>query len=208
ASSRTHDQPDCRHRQRRTRTARRRRGVRSRPHLHDDARCQETRLDGHHLGHARLVREKCHQPHRDHGVDLRPIFRRMKKVFIKTYGCQMNERDSEAVAAMLRERGYAIASSELDADVVLLNTCSVRDLAEQKALGKMSMLAHLKRQKPELILGYMGCMAQSRGAELLQNPAVDLVVGTQRFHHVPEYLDQLTGRAGCPQPAVEGESTR
>jgi tRNA-2-methylthio-N6-dimethylallyladenosine synthase len=124
----------------------------------------------------------------------------MKKVFIKTYGCQMNERDSEAVAAMLRERGYSVASSEFDADVILLNTCSVRDLAEQKALGKMSMLTQLKRQKPGLILGYMGCMAQSRGAELLQNPAVDLVVGTQRFHHVPDYLDQLIASEDLEQP--------
>jgi tRNA-2-methylthio-N6-dimethylallyladenosine synthase len=116
----------------------------------------------------------------------------VKKVFIKTYGCQMNERDSEAVAAMLRERGYAITRSEGDADVILLNTCSVRDLAEQKALGKMSTLTHLKRCKPELVLGFMGCMAQSRGAGLVnKQSAVDLVVGTQRFHHVPDYLDQI-----------------
>jgi tRNA-2-methylthio-N6-dimethylallyladenosine synthase len=111
----------------------------------------------------------------------------------------MNERDSEAVAAMLRARGYGITGSESDADVILLNTCSVRDLAEQKALGKMSTLAHLKRSKPELVLGYMGCMAQSRGASLAEDqPAVDLVVGTQRFHHVPDYLDQLLGRSGLP----------
>jgi tRNA-2-methylthio-N6-dimethylallyladenosine synthase len=103
----------------------------------------------------------------------------------------MNERDSEAVAAMLRDRGYAISNSEDEADVILLNTCSVRDMAEQKALGKMGMLSHRKRNKPELVLGFMGCMAQSRGSELLQNPAVDLVVGTQRFHHVAEYLDRL-----------------
>jgi tRNA-2-methylthio-N6-dimethylallyladenosine synthase len=115
----------------------------------------------------------------------------MKRVYIKTYGCQMNERDSEAVAAMLRERGYAITGSEVDADVILLNTCSVRDTAEQKAVGKMGMLTRRKRRKPELVLGFMGCMAQSRGAELLQNSAVDLVVGTQRFHHVPDYLDRL-----------------
>jgi tRNA-2-methylthio-N6-dimethylallyladenosine synthase len=119
----------------------------------------------------------------------------MKKVYIKTYGCQMNERDSEAVAAMLRERGYAIIPSELDADVILLNTCSVRDLAEQKAIGKMTTLAHLKRRKPDLVLGYLGCMAQSRGSELVEKQsAVDLVVGTQRFHHVPDYLDQIFTR--------------
>lgn len=116
----------------------------------------------------------------------------MKKVFIKTYGCQMNVRDSEAVAALLAQRGYAIADSEDDADAILLNTCSVRDLAEQKALGKMTALAGRKRAKPTLRLGFMGCMAQSRGAELArQLPALDLVVGTQRFHHMPEYLDRL-----------------
>ncbi|MGD1017829.1 MAG: tRNA (N6-isopentenyl adenosine(37)-C2)-methylthiotransferase MiaB [Verrucomicrobiia bacterium] len=121
----------------------------------------------------------------------------MKRVYIKTYGCQMNERDSEAVAAMLRARGYDIAPSERDADVVLLNTCSVRDLAERKAVGKMDLLGHLKERKPDLVLGYMGCMAQSRGASLAEKQsAVDLVVGTQRFHRVPEYLDEIFAREG------------
>ena len=141
----------------------------------------------------------------------------MKRVYIKTYGCQMNERDSEAVAAMLRERGYAVTNSEYDADVILLNTCSVRDAAEQKAVGKMGMLAQRKRKKPELVLGFIGCMAQSRGSELVKKlPAVDLVVGTQRFHRVPDYLDRLiarpaaenTGRAGWPQPADVGTLRR
>src|SRR5260221_4177378 len=115
----------------------------------------------------------------------------MAKVYIRTYGCQMNERDSEQVAQMLIARGHAITANAEDADIVLLNTCSVRDLAEQKALGKMSLLAHRKKQKPNLILGYMGCMAQSRGAELLENPAVNLVVGTQKFHKVADYLDDM-----------------
>ncbi|MGD0016544.1 MAG: tRNA (N6-isopentenyl adenosine(37)-C2)-methylthiotransferase MiaB [Verrucomicrobiia bacterium] len=128
----------------------------------------------------------------------------MKKVFIKTYGCQMNERDSEAVAAMLQARGYAITDSENDADVILLNTCSIRDLAEQKALGKMRLLANLKRQNPDLVLGFIGCMAQSRGERLLkEQPAVDLVVGTQKFHRVPEYLDRLIAR-----PTVTGSANR
>ena len=135
----------------------------------------------------------------------------MKKVWIKTYGCQMNERDSEAVAAMLSARGYAVARSERDADVILLNTCSVRDVAEQKAIGKMSELADLKRHRPELILGYLGCMAQSRGATLTdRQPAVDLVVGTQKFHKVPEYLDRLlaAGEVNCGSavPGATGNS--
>jgi len=132
----------------------------------------------------------------------------MKKVFIKTYGCQMNVRDSEAVTALLRNRGYEIAIQETDADIILLNTCSVRDLAEQKSIGKMTGLAHAKKYKPGLILGYMGCMAQSRGAELLKLPAVNLVVGTQKFHHLPDYLDQLTGRASRPAPAANAETPR
>jgi tRNA-2-methylthio-N6-dimethylallyladenosine synthase len=116
----------------------------------------------------------------------------MKKVFIKTYGCQMNERDSEAVAALLVARGYELSGSERDADVILLNTCSVRDLAEQKALNKMAAMAHLRRRKTGLVFGFLGCMAQSRGAALVElQPHVDLVVGTQKFHHLPEYLDQL-----------------
>lgn len=121
----------------------------------------------------------------------------MKRVYIKTYGCQMNVRDSEAVAAMLRGRGYEITSSESNADVVLLNTCSVRDLAERKAVGKMDVLAYRKNRKPDLVLGYMGCMAQSRGASLAEEQsAVNLVVGTQRFHRVPEYLDEIFARDG------------
>jgi tRNA-2-methylthio-N6-dimethylallyladenosine synthase len=124
----------------------------------------------------------------------------MKRVYIKTYGCQMNERDSEAVAAMLRDRGYSITGSEGEADIILLNTCSVRDMAEQKALGKMSTLAYRKKQQPELILGYLGCMAQSRGEELLKNRGVNLVVGTQKFHKVADYLDQIVASEDLARP--------
>ena len=117
----------------------------------------------------------------------------MPSVFIKTFGCQMNERDSEAVAAQLVAKGYALAASEHVADVVLLNTCSVRDMAEQKALAKMTHIAGLARKSGrEPILGSMGCMAQSRGKQLVEAlPDVDLVLGTQKFHRAAEYLDEL-----------------
>ena len=117
----------------------------------------------------------------------------MPSVYIKTYGCQMNERDSEAVAAQLLARGYSLAASEKVADVILLNTCSVRDMAEQKAAGKMQNLAaQTRRDRPEVVLGMMGCMAQSRGALLLEQlPDVDLVVGTQKFHRTADYLDDI-----------------
>ena len=117
----------------------------------------------------------------------------MPSVFIKTYGCQMNERDSEAVAAQLVAKGYAIAKSEANADVVLLNTCSVRDLAEQKAINKMrNLIGTARKDKPGQIVGFMGCMAQSRGQELIDKlPDVDLVLGTQKFHRAAEYIDEL-----------------
>ena len=104
----------------------------------------------------------------------------MPKFFIKTYGCQMNERDSEQVAHSLMARGYERVVHEAEADVVLLNTCSVRDMADQKALGKMGMLGRMAKERPNVVFGFLGCMAQARGAELLKNlPHVDLVVGTQ-----------------------------
>lgn len=117
----------------------------------------------------------------------------MPSVYIKTYGCQMNERDSEAVAAQLMAKGYVMAPSEAVADVVLLNTCSVRDMAEQKALNKMeNVAAQMRRQRPNAVLGFMGCMAQSRGRELIERlPDVDLVLGTQKFHRAAEYVDEL-----------------
>jgi len=104
----------------------------------------------------------------------------------------MNERDSEAVAAMLRGRGYRIVESEDDCDVLLLNTCSVRDAAEQKAIGKAANVLNKRKKNPDFVLGILGCMAQNRGASLLdQLPDIDLIVGTQKFHRVPDYLDNL-----------------
>ncbi len=118
----------------------------------------------------------------------------MPKVFIKTYGCQMNERDSEQVARQFQERGYELTSQEGDADVILLNTCSVRDQAEQKAISNMQRMRGLKQAKPNLVLGFMGCMAQSRGKELLDRlPDLDLVVGTQRFHRALDYVEGMRG---------------
>ena len=104
----------------------------------------------------------------------------------------MNERDSEQVAYSLIRRGYKRVKSEADADVVLLNTCSVRDLADQKALGKMGMLRQLAKERPEIVFGFLGCMAQTRGESLLKDlPHVDLVIGTQKFHRVADYVDEL-----------------
>jgi tRNA-2-methylthio-N6-dimethylallyladenosine synthase len=128
----------------------------------------------------------------------------MNRVHIKTYGCQMNERDSEAVASMLRARGYRIVPSEDDCDILLLNTCSVRDAAEQKAIGKAGYLSARKRHQPDFVLGILGCMAQNRGASLLEQlPDVDLIIGTQKFHQVPGYLDNLRAARSAGLPVGE-----
>jgi tRNA-2-methylthio-N6-dimethylallyladenosine synthase len=119
----------------------------------------------------------------------------MPKFFIKTYGCQMNERDSEQVAHSLVARGYERVGHESEADVVLLNTCSVRDMADQKALGKMGMLGRLAKERPHVVFGFLGCMAQARGASLLKGlPHVDLVVGTQKFHRMADYVDEVVAK--------------
>jgi tRNA-2-methylthio-N6-dimethylallyladenosine synthase len=135
----------------------------------------------------------------------------MPKFFIKTYGCQMNERDSDQVAHSLAALGYERVGHESEADVVLLNTCSVRDMADQKAFGKMGMLGRLAKERPHMVFGFLGCMAQARGASLLKDlPHVDLVIGTQKFHRVADYVDELikkkNGRArppGAPHRAMD-----
>lgn len=106
---------------------------------------------------------------------------------------------------MLRARGYSIVEEERTADIVLLNTCAVRDQAEQKAIGKSGYLAKRKRAGEDLIIGVLGCMAQNRGTELLDRlPDLDLLVGTQKFHRVPELLDQIIERQKAlgPRPAT------
>lgn len=114
------------------------------------------------------------------------------KVFIKTYGCQMNMRDSEAMAGMLAAEGYDIVSHENDADILLFNTCSVREQAEKKAIGKLGFMAKIKKKRPHTIIGVMGCMAQNKKDELLETvPHLDFVLGTGQLHKLPEILKDL-----------------
>jgi tRNA-2-methylthio-N6-dimethylallyladenosine synthase len=136
----------------------------------------------------------------------------MPKVHVRTYGCQMNERDSEQVLRLFMEAGYTVSSNEKDADVILINTCSVRDQAEQKALGKMGMMTAACRRRPHVVYGFMGCMAQSRGAELFTKlPHLDLVLGTQKYHRAFEYVDailrsRLEARMDDPALALKGHT--
>lgn len=111
------------------------------------------------------------------------------KFYIKTYGCQMNERDSEAAAAMLLADGHIQVFSEDDAELILFNTCSVREQAELKAIGKLSIL---KKKSSGKYFGVMGCMAQSRGEELLKKiPHLNFVLGTDKIHELPEIAGKL-----------------
>ena len=107
----------------------------------------------------------------------------------------MNERDSEQVAQTFSDRGYTLTPNEQDADAILVNTCSVRDQAEQKALGKMGMMGKYRENRAHVVYGFMGCMAQSRGSELFDKiPHLDLVVGTQKYHRVFDYVDSILNR--------------
>ncbi len=136
----------------------------------------------------------------------------MPKVYLKTYGCQMNERDTEQVARMFTEGGYTLTPTENDADAILINTCSVRDQAEQKALGKMGIMGAQRQKRAHVVYGFMGCMAQSRGQELFERiPHLDVVVGTQKYHKVFEYVDgilkqRLEARMDDPALSLSGTS--
>ncbi|MEM9079162.1 MAG: MiaB/RimO family radical SAM methylthiotransferase [Verrucomicrobiota bacterium] len=119
----------------------------------------------------------------------------------------MNERDSEQVAREFVEGGYTLTPDESEADAILVNTCSVRDQAEQKALGKMGMMGKWREQRPHVVYGFMGCMAQSRGSELFERvPHLDVVVGTQKYHRVFHHVDGiLKGRMVGRMDEVGGE---
>jgi len=108
----------------------------------------------------------------------------------------MNERDSEALACLLEEHGFSRTGSEDAADIILFNTCSVRDQAERKVVGKVGLLKRLKRRKPDVIIGLMGCMAQNHGEAIVKRqPHVDLVVGPDHIHEIPYLIGQaLDGR--------------
>src|SRR3989442_13546654 len=103
----------------------------------------------------------------------------MAKLHLITYGCQMNEYDSERVAGLLKAEQYELTDSEHDADVILLNTCAIREKAEDKVFSKLGELRALKRTRPHLMVGVMGSMAQLHKDEILKRaPVVDLVFGS------------------------------
>ncbi|WP_353473090.1 tRNA (N6-isopentenyl adenosine(37)-C2)-methylthiotransferase MiaB [Salipiger sp. H15] len=110
-----------------------------------------------------------------------------KKLFIKTYGCQMNVYDSERMVEALGPQGYVETQSPEDADMILLNTCHIREKAAEKVYSELGRLRHLKEEKPGLKIGVAGCVAQAEGREIIRRqPLVDIVVGPQSYHRLPE----------------------
>ncbi len=117
-----------------------------------------------------------------------------KRAYVETYGCQMNISDGELMEGVLAARGYEIVSRPEGADVVLVNTCAIREHAERRVLGRVAQLKGLKDENPDLVLGVTGCMAQRMGDSLLeQAPYVDLVMGPDGYRGLPERLVELRG---------------
>ena len=120
------------------------------------------------------------------------IQRSRKRAYVETYGCQMNISDGELMEGVLEDHGYEISDDPEQADVILVNTCAIREHAEKRVLGRVGQLRGLKRERPDLIIGVTGCMAQRMGETLLERaPHVDLVMGPDGYRSLPERLAAL-----------------
>ena len=133
-----------------------------------------------------------------------------RKLHIETYGCQMNVADSEVVASVMETVGYEMTSTVEDADAVLLNTCSIRDNAEQKIISRLAYLSSLRRKRPKtaprLIIGVIGCMAERVREELIENHGVDLVAGPDSYLDLPNLFASV--RAGERRPQLRKRCLR
>ena len=124
------------------------------------------------------------------GVDLKSATEATenKKLFIETYGCQMNVADSEVVASIMQMAGYSLADSLDEADAVFMNTCSIRDNAEQKILNRLEFFQAMRRKGRKIIVGVLGCMAERVKDELIQEHGVDVVCGPDAYLSLPELM--------------------
>ena len=126
---------------------------------------------------------------KENGADLKSAAEKdEKKLFIETYGCQMNVADSEVVASVMQMAGYEMTDDIQDADAIFVNTCSVRDNAEQKVLGRLQFFQSLKRKKKHLLVGVLGCMAERVKEDLIANHHVDLVAGPDSYMDLPNLI--------------------
>src|SRR5699024_4457675 len=116
-----------------------------------------------------------------------------KKYLIRTYGCQMNEHDTEVMAGILTEMGYEATADVNEADIILLNTCAIRENAENRVFGEIGHLKPLKVENPDLIIGVCGCMSQEESVVnriLQKHPQVDLIFGTHNIHRLPNLVEE------------------
>lgn len=116
---------------------------------------------------------------------------KLRQVFIETYGCQMNVNDSEVVLSVLQQGGYSLCNSIKEADLILINTCSIRDNAEQRIWGRLDIFRLEKIRRKGIIVGILGCMAERLKEELLKHPAVDLVAGPDSYRDLPQLLNSI-----------------
>ena len=120
---------------------------------------------------------------------LRPLTGEGKKLFIETYGCQMNAGDSEIVVSIMQEHGYRYTENINEADIILINTCSIRDNAEQRIWGRLSAMRQIKKRKPSLIVGIIGCMAERLKEQLIEKgTGVDIVAGPDSYRSLPDLV--------------------
>ena len=125
---------------------------------------------------------------------LRPLTGEGRKLFIETYGCQMNAGDSEIVVSIMQEEGYRYTENIDEADIVLINTCSIRDNAEQRIWGRLSAMRQLKKRKPSLIIGIIGCMAERLKEQLIEKgTGVDIVAGPDTYRTLPQLVRTAEG---------------
>jgi len=125
----------------------------------------------------------------------------MKKAYIETYGCQMNISDSELMAGILAEQGYVSTATPDDADVILVNTCAIREHAEQRVIGRVGQLQQVREARPDVVIGITGCMAQRLGEQLFRKDGgVDLVMGPDAYRQLPQKLAELRP-ATAPAPS-------
>ena len=124
--------------------------------------------------------------------NLRPLTGSGRKLYIETYGCQMNVGDSEIVVSIMQQEGYRYTESLEEADIVLINTCSIRDNAEQRIWGRLSEMRRMRKQKPSLIIGIIGCMAERLKEDLTKgNTGVDIVAGPDSYRDLPRLVREV-----------------
>ena len=123
-------------------------------------------------------------------------------LFIETYGCQMNVYDSEVVLSILKKEGYELCDRLEDADLILVNTCSIRENAEQRVWGRLDRFLQEKKHR-KVIVGVLGCMAERIKQDLLSHPAVDMVVGPDSYRELPKLLEQLSDNSADKQMEIE-----